>query len=368
MYFPDITILLQGADYMKTRNLRETMSKVLGVTIIVCLLVLMSGCMNQAGSEEMNLVQEKKDTVKESGIASSSLGDTHNELGDTKQKTNLSSGTGESDDENRYYYNIKIISPTDLESMQKEIKPDEYLIHNDKGALIGIVSPRSLYIRGDLVQLQRDTGREGRVFDKTDVAEHLIDITFGIDNAKLDLFKTDKDYQIWFDAFYTNDDVDYMLKKVAELNGLSDTTQFEDEEVALGFLKSNYETIPYNYYNIKIVPENMLDDFKDKRTSDEHLIKDDNGKLIGIVGNDHLYLLETLTTQDRQYYMLWGLLYSMGLHGTTYSEQDSFFYRGKNPNKSLSDLDTEAIRLLYGGRLKSGMSMEETKKTLGLES
>ncbi|MCA1916346.1 hypothetical protein [Methanospirillum hungatei] len=272
-------------------------------------------------------------------------------------------------DDDRYFYNIRIVSPKDLESMKNELNSDESLIRNENGDIIGIVSPRKLYIRGDLVDLQKETGKTGKTFDKTDVAEHLVDIVFGNDNAKLNLFKSNKDYQFWLDAYYTTDDTKYLLELAKLLNTLSDTTEFEDEELALGFLKTNYADVPYNFYNIKIIPQKMLDEFKDNRKSDERLIKDSEGKLIGIVGNDHLYLVDSMSFDDRKYYMLYGTLYSMGMHGTTYSEKDSFFYQvGGVRNTELSDLDKEAIKLLYGGRLKTGIDMEEMKKTLGLKT
>jgi len=269
----------------------------------------------------------------------------------------------------KYFYNIAIVDPAQLETLKNEITADEYPVTNENGELIGIVSPRKLYIRGDLVDLQKKSGRTGKTFDKTDVAEHLIDITFGNDNSKVTLFKSNKDYQFWLDAYYTTDDTKFLLTLAQELNSLSDTTQFEDEELALGFLKTNYADVPYNFYDIKIIPEKMLKDYKDDRTSDERLIKDEKGELIGIVGNDHLYLLDSISAQERQYYMLYGILYSMGMHGVTYSEKDSFFYHvGGVRNRELSDLDKEAIKLLYGGRIKAGIEMEEMRKTLGLKT
>jgi hypothetical protein len=72
--------------------------------------------------------------------------------------------------------------------------------------LSAFVSPRKLYIRGDLVDLRKVQAKKGKTFDKTDVAEHLIDITFGNDNSKVTLFKSNKDFQNWLDAFYTSDD------------------------------------------------------------------------------------------------------------------------------------------------------------------
>lgn len=268
----------------------------------------------------------------------------------------------------RFYYNIRILAPEELEKMQISLKPDEHLIKNEQGDLIGVVSPRSLFLRGDLVQLQQGEKREGREFGRTDISEHLVEIAFGLDNAKLGLFKTDKDYQFWFDAFYTQDDVKFALELAKYLNSLSDTTQFEDEEVALGFLKSNYATIPYNYYNIKIVPKKMLDDFKDRRKTGDHLLKKADGTLIGMIGSDFLYLIDTLSPEERQHYIRKGVLYSMGMHGVSYNERDSFFYREEGLNRELSELDTHAIKLLYGGRLKTGMDIEEVRKTLGLTS
>lgn len=340
------------------------------VSIIIFILFLLSaGCTSPSAPGEENsggIATEKKTggSGEELSTAKTPASRSSDALKEEKERL-----SDLSRDDDRYYYNIRIVAPSDLENLIKEIHSDEYPVHNENGDLIGIVSPRKLYIRGDLVNLQKDTERTGKTFDKTDVAEHLVDITFGNDNAKLNLFKSNKDYQFWLDAFYTNDDKIFLLELASQLNTLSDTTQFEDEELALGFLKTNYANIPYHYYNIKIIPQKMLDEFKDNRKSDERLIKDSDGKLIGIIGNDHLFLLDSLSSEERQYYMLYGTLYSMGMHGTTYSEKDSFFYQvGETRNTELSVLDKEAIKLLYGGRLKTGIDMEEMKKTLGLKT
>ena len=75
---------------------------------------------------------------------------------------------------------------------------------------------------------------------------------------------------------------------------------------------------------------------------------------------------DSLTEEERRFYITKGVLYSMGLHGTSFTNRESFFYRDDKLNQELSDLALEAIRLLYGGRLKTGMDLEETRKTLGL--
>jgi hypothetical protein len=292
------------------------------------------------------------------------IGEENGTVRTTVQPSNLSQTSSDAD---RYYYNIRIVPPSSLSQSEKELKSDEYIIHDEKGNVIGIVSPKYLILRGDLVQLaQGSRGGKTAQFDKTDIAGHLIDIAFGFDNARLILFKTNKDYKFWFDATYTPSDLNTSLEFAKFFNSISDTTQFEDEELELGFLKSNYEEIPYNFYNIRIMPDTMLDDFKDKRADSDHLMKDESGTLIGISSENHLYLLDKLSEEDRSYYIKQGVLYSMGLHGTSFNDRESFFYREPGLNKNLSDLDIEAVRLLYGGRLKSGMDLEEAKKTLGL--
>ncbi|MDD1729209.1 MAG: hypothetical protein LUQ50_09070 [Methanospirillum sp.] len=281
---------------------------------------------------------------------------------------NSDSGLKDSKTSNTFF-NIRIVPVSELEKLQKEMSSDEYLVKNDDNTIIGIVSSKGLTIRGDLVQLERNSGNAGKEFDKEDVMLHLLDITFGLDNAKIKLFKADKKYKFWLDGHYTDSEVKFVKNLSILFNSLSGTTQFEDEEVTLGFLQTNYDVIPNNFYNIKIITDKMLQQYyDDKKKDSDHLIKNSNGELIGIVNDEYIYLLNTLSEEDQQYYILKGLLYSMGLHGVSYKNTESFFYRNEGMNRELSDLDKEAIKLLYGGSLKTGNTLEDAKKTFGLET
>ncbi len=332
------------------------------ICLILFIGVFMTGCITQG---------DQKSTAKTPDVTSSSSsslptsGDTVGE-GAGKISSNKTASRESLDKKN--YYNIRIVPASVLEQLEKEMTSDEYLVHNDKGDAIGIVSSESLVIRGDLVQLEKSGSSSGKEFDKTDIATHLLDMTFGQDNVKIDLFKSNKDYKFWFDAYYTQNEIDSVLKFAKLFNSISGTTQFEDEEVELGFLQSNYAEIPYNFYNIKIISDKMLKQFFDDRKDSDHLMKDKNGKLIGIVNKDYLYLSDSIKDADRDYYMLKGILYSMGLHGTTFNDRDSFFYREEGKNKELSDLDIESLKLLYGGGLKSGDTLEDARKNLGLST
>lgn len=339
------------------------------LVIILLGMVLISGCTALVGLNELNTShhQTVNSSHSEGNVSATGTTSTVKPV-ETPKKTVTHSAapdanTGET------YYNIRIVPASELEKLEKEMGSDEYLVKNDKDYVLGIVSSKGLTLRGDLMQIESQNVSVGKDFDKEDVVLHLLDIAFGLDNSKLKLFKSNKKYQFWLDGYYTQSEVDYVKNLAVLFNSLSGTTEFEDEDVALGFLNSNYAEIPYNYYNIKIFTEKMLQQYyDDKKKDSDHLIKNQNGELIGIVNDDYVYLLNTLSEEDQRYYILKGLLYSMGLHGTSYKNKESFFYRNEGLNRNLSDLDKEAIKILYGGGLKAGDTLETTRKMFGLST
>jgi len=332
------------------------------VLITLILAVLLAGCTAQTG--------EKNSGVAGNHTVNGTGADSVNTIkpGESEKKSPVLAGSDDSKISD-VYYNIRIVPASELEKLQKEMGSDEYLVKNDKDYVLGIVSSKGLTLRGDLMQVERETGSSGKEFDKEDVVLHLFDITFGLDNSKIKLFKSDKKYQFWLDGYYTDSEISYVKNLSTLFNSLSGTTEFEDEEVTLGFLQSNYEVVPYNYYNIKIITDKMLQQYyDDKKKDSDHLIKNKNGELIGIVNDDYVYLVNTLSEEEQRYYILKGLLYSMGLHGVSYKNKESFFYRNEGMNRELSELDKEAMKILYGGGLKTGDTLETARKTFGLST
>ena len=78
--------------------------------------------------------------------------------------------------------------------------------------------------------------------------------------------------------------------------------------------------------------------------------------MIGILSGGYVYLWDGLSTQDRNYYLTKSLFWSAGLHGDTSTYPDSYFSSNANTSSTLSSLDQEAIKLLYGGRLNTAMT------------
>lgn len=266
------------------------------------------------------------------------------------------------------YYEIQFVSPEFLKNILANSAPEDIALKTGPGMIIGLATPKVLYLRSDMQSEELLIKNRETTDQKEKITRHLVDITFGRDNANISLFKNDLDYLFWFDAEYDQQDIDAALAFARLFNNLSQTTQFDDETVMTGELKNNYQDIPYHYYNIKIVPRQFLDEYKDDKfkSASEELMRDKSGTLIGILSKDYVILWNGIPSHDRPYYLTKALLWSMGLHGESDMYHESFFYKSANSSAQLSSLDIEAIKLLYGGRLKTDMTAENVRKALDI--
>lgn len=267
-------------------------------------------------------------------------------------------------------FDIRIVSPDMIQQIEGNMEPGDQILKAGPGVVIGVSTSKALYLRADLSDEDLLTvNREGTDLKKI-ISQHMIDITFGKDNSNLTLFKSDSKYRIWFDSGYTDEDINTVISFARVFNNLSSTAKLDDEEIMLGDLKDNYQKISYHYFNIRIVPKTSLEDFhntknqRHKKTTDKDI--DEGGSNIGILSSDYLYLWDGLSPDKRDYYIKKGLLWSMGFHGESQSDSDSFFSKTTNYSANLSELDKEAVRLLYGGKLTSGMTLEQVKKHLNI--
>lgn len=262
------------------------------------------------------------------------------------------------------FYNIWFISSDKLDKIKSNPGSDAILLKTDPGVQIGIITPEGLYLRADLKNSDfpalNNTG-----ITMEDISRHLIDLAFGRDNQKLTLFKSDKDYKFFFTDEYTDNDTRTVLGFAKIFNDISNIVSIEDEECELSFLPGVYETIPYYYYNITIVSPSIVDEYQDKKQTTDLILKSGTENIIGVVSPDRLVLSHDLSKKEREYYLLKGLLWSMGFHGETTRYPDSFFTKGKM-NMNFSQIDIESITLMYGGRLQSGMDLETIEKSLDM--
>jgi len=263
-------------------------------------------------------------------------------------------------------FEICIVSPEMLENVRNNYGSQAIPLKVERGLFIGVLAPGVLYLRGDLNEDEFPLHEIVHENSKEKIGKHLIDITFGRDNAKTDLFTESLKYLIWLDVMYNQEDLKVLNEFIELLNDLSQSVRFEDEKIALPSYRPNYVPNPYTHYKISIVGEGFFKEKLDKRDSvREQILKDRKGRTVALVRKDQMILLNDLPKDERRYFLVKGLLFSMGFHGES-SSPDSFFNPGNTCQINLSDLDKEAIRLMYGGRLQSGLDVDGIRKALGM--
>lgn len=265
-------------------------------------------------------------------------------------------------------FEVRIVSPEMLETIGYNYGSNAVPLKVERGLYIGLLTPGILYLRGDLSTDDFPVHDVEKDQTEEKIEEHLLDITFGRDNAKTALFAKSPEYLIWFDAMYEQSDIQDIQKSIELINDLSQTTTFEDEEIALPSYQPNYLPVPYLYYKISFIDKDFFKEKLDDRDSaTEQILKDKTGKPVALVRKDHIYLLNDVTGDERNHLLQRSILYSMGFHGES-NYPDSFFNPDNYDQIELSDLDKKAIQLMYGGRLQSGMDVDTVKKSLGIES
>jgi len=265
-------------------------------------------------------------------------------------------------------FEIKIVSPNMLNNVIQNNKHKVTTLKIKKGLNIGVIIPGTLYLRGDLNEKIFPFNETADDDTKIKIGQHLTNIVFGLDNHKIDLFSGSQKYLIWFDAMYTKQDLLDMNDFINQFNDLSETVSIEDEEIGLPTYHPNYNPVPYQYYKIGFVDNDLFSEkLDDRKTDTEQLLKNEKGDIVGIVSKDRLWLQSYLKGDERRYFLLKGLLFSMGFHGESI-DKDSFFYKLNYRDTNLSSMDTDAIKLVYGGRIKKDMDMDSIKKALGFPS
>ena len=265
-------------------------------------------------------------------------------------------------------FEIRIVSPEMLDNVRNNHGSQGIPLKVVRGLYIGVLTPGILYLRGDLNEEEFPMREVIHESSEDKVGNHLIDITFGRDNAKTDLFVQSPEYLIWLDAMYKQEDLHILNEYIDLLNDLSQTVRFEDEKIALPSYQPNYVPNPYVHYKISFIDKDYFKEKLDDRDStQEQILKGQKGQSVALVRKDHLFILSDLQKEERAHLLIKGLLFSMGFHGES-PLKDSFFNPGNTRQTNLSVLDKEAVRLMYGGRLQSGLDVDGIKKALGIES
>lgn len=206
-----------------------------------------------------------------------------------------------------------------------------------------------------------DQSAAALAYSTNDINRHFIDIAFGPDYSTIT--KWDKPYiTIAITGSYTDSDVNLLSDFSRTFNASSSFTHLspdikrgEKGDIVLNFL-----------------PESSMKNINTAAST--KISRDANGDIIFIyspastLSDETIYINSDLKGDARTHWMLRSLLYELGFPGETGSYYDSIFYSDAATATSLNKIDLKAVALMYGSKIKNGMTLNDVKQLLLLNN
>jgi hypothetical protein len=194
-------------------------------------------------------------------------------------------------------------------------------------------------------------------YSTNDINKHFIDIAFGPDYSTIS--KWDKpSITVAITGAYTDNDVTLLNDLSKTFNASTSTTQLSPE-----VKKGEKGDIVLNF-----LPESSM---KNINTADgSKTSKNAGGDIIFIynpsttLSDETIYINSDLKGDIRTHWVVRSLLYELGFPGETGSYPDSIFYSDADTATSLSKIDQKAVALMYGSKIKTGMTLNDVKQLL----
>ncbi|MDD5144489.1 DUF2927 domain-containing protein [Methanoregula sp.] len=187
---------------------------------------------------------------------------------------------------------------------------------------------------------------------------HFLDLAFGAGNPYLERWGETQNNGRIVISMVGNRDADAMAVQTAlqEFNSLSRTNQISTQ-VKQGSATGDIVIKFVTGDGMSAIPLNTSESLTNKEFVQ-------GGRSVAKVTLGTIYVNNDLKGDERSHVILRSLFYELGLVGTTDLYPDSLFYSGTDSTKTLSLIDREAIRLLYGTSLKPGMTANEVRGLL----
>jgi hypothetical protein len=216
------------------------------------------------------------------------------------------------------------------------------------------------------IQITSPTTR--MVYTTDEINKHFIDIAFS--NNFQSIMRSDPAARVSFAVTgkFNDNDETILTNTQQQFNEHSTTTQLTAEPSGI-----THGDILFNF-----LPGSTLDSiaqttsFVSTNTSQFIINKDDSGDIASIYritfkgssSNGIVYLNSDLTGNEREHYLVRGLLYYLGFVGETGSYPDSIFYSAQNNVTIPNPIDWKIISIMYGNKITSGMTLNNIKNTL----
>jgi hypothetical protein len=187
---------------------------------------------------------------------------------------------------------------------------------------------------------------------------HFLDLAFGAENTYLERWSEEQNNGRIVISMVGNRDADATAVRTAlqEFNSLSRTNQISTQ-VKQGSATGDIVIKFVTGDGMSAIPLNTSESLTNKEFVQ-------SGRSVAKVTLGTIYVNNDLKGDERSHVILRSLFYELGLVGATDLYPDSLFYSGTNSTKTLSLIDREAIRILYGTSLKPGMNANEVRGLL----
>jgi len=203
------------------------------------------------------------------------------------------------------------------------------------------------------------TATTQKSYSATEIGNHLLDLAFGPDNSVIK--KASKNTTtISLSGSFHDADIDQLKAFTGRFNNVSSTVK----------LGSNIERNTPSDISLEFLSEKSLsqinDDksgtiaYRDSLTGVPYFVR---ASVTRVAGRTDVttYINADLKGADRDRWLLRALLYNMGFYGETAKYSESMFYAGTNNVTQPSEIDWRAIQLMYGQKIKNGMTKANVK-------
>lgn len=187
---------------------------------------------------------------------------------------------------------------------------------------------------------------------------HFLDLAFSAGNPYLERWSEAQNNGRIVVSMVGNRDADAMAVQTAiqEFNSLSRTNQISTQ-VKQGSATGDIVIKFVTDDGMSAIPLNTSESLTNKE-----FVQD--GISVAKVTLGTIYVNNDLKGDERSHVILRSLFYELGLVGATDLYPDSLFSSGTSSTTTLSPIDREAIRILYGTSLKPGMTANEVRGLL----
>lgn len=197
-------------------------------------------------------------------------------------------------------------------------------------------------------------------YTSDEINQHFVDLAFSADNDRIRRFSSPV-VNVAITGAYTGSDVDALNRFFPVFNNQSSYTR----------LPSVVKQGDQGDIIIRIIPDNGIEGINSDNTWKVYR-NPSTGRIIYLfrtnqystLSNEMVYINADMTGNERMHWLMRGLLYELGLPGESGTYPDSLFYSSYNGVTELSPIDVKALQLLYGNKIREGMTLDDVRRVL----